>query len=130
MGSVVCALAVLVSCTTTNPIAVATDIEQRAFAMYGSFVIAEEQGAKLATDSRVPLSVRVAIKRADNAAKPAADALLQVLKTYEEVAQSFKIGATTHSTLNTAADNLDAQIKVSQQNVAALVNAMKVSTTP
>lgn len=66
-----------------NPFGPADSLEQRAFAAYGAFVVAEEQAVILVRDKRIPVSVRKAIQQADRVAKPAADALLQAAVIYQ-----------------------------------------------
>ncbi len=58
-----------------NAVAAADTLEQRAFALYGSFVVVEEQAAVLVRDKAVPKSVRKAVQAADAKAKPLADRL-------------------------------------------------------
>lgn len=48
-------------------------LEQKAFGLYGTFVVAEEAAAKLVADPSVPEEAKVALRQADAVAKPAAD---------------------------------------------------------
>ena len=66
----------LQACAASNPISKAETTEQRAFATYGTFVIIEEQAAKLVSSGELTRSAVIAIGRADERAKPVADTLL------------------------------------------------------
>lgn len=52
-------------------------LEQKAFLAYGTFVVLEEQAAKVYADETVPADIKARIQAADEAAKPAADAMLE-----------------------------------------------------
>lgn len=56
-----------------NAVGQASTLEQRAFALYGTFVTLEEAAAVLVRDTSIPKSVRKAIQAADKRAKPLAD---------------------------------------------------------
>ena len=56
-----------------QPINVAKTTEQRAYAAYGLFTIAEVRGANLIASPDVPDSIKKAIKSVDATAKPIAD---------------------------------------------------------
>ncbi len=56
-----------------NAVAAADTVEQRAFALYGSFVVVEEQAAVLVRNKAIPKGIRKAIQAADAKAKPLAD---------------------------------------------------------
>lgn len=113
------------ACASANPLAAANDLNQRAYAVYGSFVIAEEQGAKIEIDSAVPANIKQGIRIADAKAKPAADVLVKALQDYQAAAIALKAGASTQDKLNTAADNLTLWLNEAQRDVTALVNAVK-----
>ncbi len=66
---------ILSACGSLSPFSAAKSTEQKAFAAYGTFVIVEEQAAKLVGDPTVPTSVKRALQRVDAKAKPAADEL-------------------------------------------------------
>lgn len=118
-------LGLLHGCASTNPLAAATDLNQRAYALYGAFTIAEEQGAKLTGDASIPVAWKGAIRVADAKAKPTADALAQAVVDYDTIQASLKAGTTTQDKLNIAADNLAGWLVKAQADVTALVNAVK-----
>lgn len=78
LGVAMVPVAILGGCGTVqevNAVATASTLEQRAFALYGTFVVLEEQAAVLVRDRSIPKDVRKAIQRADKIAKPLADRL-------------------------------------------------------
>lgn len=80
----------LAGCSTVqqvNAVAAAETLEQRAFALYGSYVTLQERGAEIVRDRSVSKSVRKAIQAADRIAHPAAQAVLQGVR---EVAATRK----------------------------------------
>lgn len=60
---------------TANAVVAAETLEQRAYALYGTFVALEEAAVPLVRDKSIPKAVRKAIQRADARAKPLADRL-------------------------------------------------------
>lgn len=128
------ALMIAVSATLTgllpgcahSPLSAAKDVEQRAFAVYGSFVIVEEQAAKMSRDPSVPASVKQALRGADARAKPSADALLSALQAYQTGAAAIKgdaPGTGSGGTPDTAA--LQHAIDTAAGDVATLISAVK-----
>lgn len=71
----------IVGCT--NPAVKPETLEQKAFLAYGTFVVLEEQAAKVYADEAVPPDIKAAIQAADSAAKPAADAMLEAALALE-----------------------------------------------
>jgi hypothetical protein len=116
-------LAWLQGCATVaGPYKAAETAEQKAFALYGTFVVFEERGASVINDQRVDLDARRAIQRADAAAKPVADSLLDAALEVNEVRQ--EIGA-SENRLETVTRNLENWIMRFEPLVAQLVSAVK-----
>ena len=82
----------LQGCAGTNPIAVAETPEQRAFAMYGTFVIFSEKAADLAEQTSLPRSVRLGLVNAEERAKPVADSLLDAYTEFLVIKAEFDAG--------------------------------------
>lgn len=76
---------------------------QKAFALYGTFVVAEEAAAALIADPALPAAVRQGIRTADAVAKPLADALMAAAREYARAAAELRAlegaGATAPSPL-------------------------------
>lgn len=122
---VLCGVVSLVGCAS-NPVSAAQTPDQRAYAVYGAFVISEEQGAKVATDPTVDVHVRQAIQAADAKAKPSADALLKAYQDYAHAQTLLNAGTGSAAQFATASANLDQWIMTAEADVNALVAAVKV----
>ena len=88
-------MVVLGACAQSNPLARAETIEQKAFATYGTFVIFEEQAAKLVTSGVLPRSAIVRIGDADARAKDIADDLLAATLEFAEIRAEYLAGGGT-----------------------------------
>lgn len=66
---------VLPACTS-SPVKEAETFEQKAFALYGTYVIFQAKAAEMTQDSTTPEKVKQALRDADKAAYPVAEALV------------------------------------------------------
>ena len=116
-------LSALAGCAVTpkDVVDAAQTPEQTAFALYGTFVVYEEQAAALVEDPRTPLEVRAKIKTADAIAKPLADNLLEAAMVYVDVKAKFEAAETTVDKLNVAAQNLNYWVGRAAPAIKALV---------
>ncbi len=80
----------LQGCAASNPLAQAETVEQKAYAAYGSFVIAEEQAAKLVSSGQLTNSQKIAIGRADGRAKAIVDDLLVAVLEFEAIKAEYE----------------------------------------
>ena len=80
----------LQGCVASNPLAQAETVEQKAYAAYGTFVIAEEQAAKLVSSGQLNNSQIIAIGKADERAKAVVDDLIAAVLEFEEIQEEFK----------------------------------------
>lgn len=122
--------ALLSSCASSNPIAAAQTSAQRAYALYGTFVVFEEQGAQLVENPAVPASFKAAIRKADAVAYPAANALLTAINAYEAAKTAVASGAMTASQEQATANALAVAVSIAANDVQGLVSAVKSSTVP
>jgi hypothetical protein len=97
----------LAGCQSANPIAAAETPEQRAYAAYGTFVIAQETAADLVEQDTIPRGVRLRIIQAEERAKPVADSLLDAYMGFLIIKAEFDAGDTSESRLAAAANELD-----------------------
>lgn len=119
-------IALLSGCAGLNPFGAAKDLDQKAYATYGTFVIFEEQGAKLVADPTVPQSIKRAIAQADARAKPSADTLVTGIHQYETAQAAVKAGGSgAPNTLATVTANLNTWLQQARTDTAALVSAVK-----
>ena len=111
----------LAACKTlTAPVEVAQTPEQKAFALYGTFVAFEEVAASLAVDATTPAAVKSALKTADATAKPAADALLDAAQEVLKVKVQVDAGATTSDKLTIVNARLVEWVTEAQPKILAL----------
>lgn len=80
----------LQGCAASNPLAQAETVEQKAYAAYGTFVIAEEQAAKLVSSGQLNNSQIIAIGKADERAKAVVDDLLEAVLEFEAIKAEFE----------------------------------------
>lgn len=130
-----CVAALTFSACAVNPFKAATNLDQRAFASYGTFVVFEEQAAAVVQDPSIPGNVKQALKMADARAKPAADALLASVKQYEAISIALtqcpnqpdpaQCKTTTTDKLVIATANLNQWVTDATTQFNALVSAVK-----
>lgn len=99
-------LLILAACTS-NPFKTAETPEQTADALYGSYVIAKEQGAKLLGNPTIPDEAKRALAKAMVASKAPADSLQNALIEYSTILMQVTEGATHHDQLLIAEKNMD-----------------------
>lgn len=110
----------LQACASVNPIAAAETTEQRAYAMYGTFVIASEKAADLAENASLPRSVRLGLVDAEEDARPVVESMLEVLAEYETIRAQVDAGETSEDRLVIVANNLNSWV----DRVAPLINRL------
>jgi hypothetical protein len=118
-------LSSIIAGCASNPLKEAETAEQKAFAVYGTFVVAEETAAKLVLAPGVPANVKEALRRADREAKPAADALLAAAQEVILVRRELAAGTTTEQKLQIATTNLLMWYESARPKVQALVDVIK-----
>jgi hypothetical protein len=98
------------------------------YAIYGTFVIAEETAAKVATDVGEG-ATRNAIIAADEKAKPIADKLSDALAQYETIRGEVAAGRSTEEKLGIALVNVNRYINDTRPLVADLLKAIARART-
>lgn len=106
-GVTVATLPGCASVTEISAVAQAETTQQRAFALYGTFVVLEERAADMIADRSIPKTVRQRIQQLDKITKPAADIVFDLA-----------------SQLNTARRTLDAPGGATSAKVAALTTQL------
>ena len=115
----------LQACAGSNPIAAAETTEQRAFATYGTFVIIEEQAAKLVSSGQISDSAVRAIARADAQAKPVADSLLNATLEFIVIRSEYEAGETAERRFVSAMDSLNNWVERVRPLIANLISAVQ-----
>lgn len=116
------------SCSTVNSVATAQTPQQKAYAVYGTFVVFEEQAATVVALADVPQSAKDAIKAADAKAKPVADNLLAATKVVIQATNDVSAGKTTNDKLAIAVTSLSGWVDQATplvNNLIAAVNGAK-----
>lgn len=122
------AIIVAASCAY-NPVAAAKTPEQKAFAIYGEFVVFEEAAAKVASNPTTPATVLASIKSADARAKPVMDSTLSAALEVVSIEQQIAAGSTTQDKLVIATANLQSWVDQGTPLVNNLVSAVKGAKT-
>lgn len=124
------ALAFAVSACATSPKDVydaADNDMQKAYALYGTFVVYEEQGAVLVQDPRVGSDVKKVIRDADRRVKPVMDKLLQSVMAYDAIRNDVEAleGDTDLDKVRDAATRLKVWLDLAIPAVKGLVEAVR-----
>lgn len=76
---------VALSACTANPVKEAETFEQKAYALYGTYVIFQEKAAELVQDTTVPEKVKGGLRAADRVAYPVAESLVDAAVTVSDI---------------------------------------------
>lgn len=115
----------LQACAITDPISKAETTEQRAFATYGTFVIIEEQAAKLVSSGQIPNSAIRAIGRADAQVKPVADSLLDATLEFTVIRVEYEAGGSGEEKFVRAMNELNGWVERARPLIANLISAVQ-----
>lgn len=121
---VVVALA-LQACASINPVSRADTVGQKAYGLYGTFTVYEEQAAVVAQDANVPQNVRHSLVSLDTVAKPILDKLVDLALSLDGIRLDLKAGKTTEDQLVIATANLAQWYNDAVPKVHALVAAVQ-----
>lgn len=118
--ALICTLAVVGCASQKALLAEAQTPEEKAYALYGSFVVYEEVAATVVQDATTPASVKDALKKVDETAKPAADAMQDAARTVIKVQAQLAAGGTPEQKLQVVTDNLISWIVEAEPKIVAL----------
>lgn len=85
MKALLISVMVLLAGCPTTPVRQAETFEQKAYALYGTFVIFQVKAAELVQDAATPDRVKQGLRDADKAAFPVAEALVDTAVTVGEI---------------------------------------------
>ena len=77
-----------VSCASINPVGKAETLEQRAYAVYGTYVLFAEKAADLAENDALPRSVRLGLVNAEERTSPVIASLLNAAEEMQTLNNS------------------------------------------
>lgn len=118
-------LTALAGCQSANPIAAAETPEQRAYAAYGTFVIAQETAADLVEDTAIPRGVKLRIIAAEERAQPVAESMLDAYMGFLIIKAEFDAGETSEQRFMSASRELDDWVTQLAPLVAELLRNIK-----
>lgn len=122
---VVVAALLVAGCAALNPFSAANTLEQKSYALYGSFVIFEEQAAKIIQSPEVRASLKRDIQQADAVAKPAADQLKVAADSLIAAKRQLDAGATDKAKVRIAADNLSDWYRDAKPKIECFINIIE-----
>ena len=114
----------LSGCSTFAPVRAAKTVEQKAFALYGTFAIYQEAGVDIVRNETLPIGVRRAVQNADAAAKPIADSLLAATLEAQRVRAQVAAGTSTNARLVIVTNNLEDWVARAEPLINNLINAV------
>lgn len=119
-----CAFA-LAACQSANPLSAAETVEQRAYAGYGTYVIFAEKAADLAERPEISNSVKLRLIRAEEAASPVADSVLETVLEVEDIRDEIANSGTGQARLEAALVNLNSYVTRLTPLINELVRQVK-----
>lgn len=122
---VVAVIATLNACATFNPVSQAETTEQKAWALYGTFVVFQEQAAGLTKDPNTPAEWKSHLSRADREAYPVAEGLFRAGQEVIVARRLFAEDASQAEKLDIALRNLSAWYIRAQPAVGELVTTVR-----
>lgn len=127
LAAAVCVVAMMAlsACGSLNPVSRAETASQKTYALYGTFVVFEEQAAQIAQDSNVSLEVKRSLAAADAVAKPVMDKSVDLALTVDGIREDLAEGNSTEELLVIATENLMKWYLDAVPKVQALVAAVR-----
>lgn len=114
----------LAGCGSYSPVAVAETPEQKADAVYATFVIFEERAVSLAERPGTPQSVINSLARADRVVKPIMDSLQAAVSEVAKVRAELAAGDSTQDMLTVVTINLERWLIEAMPALQALIDAV------
>jgi len=118
------AVLTLSGCGST-PVQQAETPEQKAYALYGTYVIFQEKAAELVQDPAIPENVKQALRDSDRIAYPVAESLVEAVIEVEAIRQQVKAGMNSEERLTLAILNLSTIYFSAAPKLLAVVSAVK-----
>lgn len=115
--------------TVGGPLKAAETVEQKAFALYGTFVVFEEAAVTVVQNEQLPRSVRRAVQNADAKAKPVVDSLLDAVLEVQKIRLQVEAGTNTTERLLIVTANLENWIDRAVPVVNNLIGAVRNGDT-
>ena len=120
-----CFVLLLLLACASSPISVAETAEQKAFALYGTFVTFQAAALQVVTDPATPQSVKRKIADAEARAKPVADNMLESARALMVIKAELAAGETTEDKLETATARLGVWVNQMVPLINGLIAALE-----
>lgn len=122
-----CMLAATVAGCASTPVGSADTLEQRAYAIYGTFVIAQESVERL-TRPESPLSdtAKLAMIEASQRARPAVDSTVAALESYQRARTEFAAGRAEQGAFDAVVERLGLWVEEARGLVDGFMASVEV----
>jgi hypothetical protein len=100
------ALIASLSACKSNPFEAAETVEQKAYAAFGVFVVAQVQVGDILQNPAIPDDVKLRVQRAEQTARPVANSLVDAALEVETIREQLEAGEGTEERLAIATQNL------------------------
>lgn len=126
LANIACILTLMaVAACAPMPVQQAETPEQKAYALYGTYVIFQERAAELVQDTATPENVKQALREADRVAYPVAESLVDAVLEVEAIRQQVAAGMTSEEKLTIAISNLSTIYFSAAPKLLAVAAAVK-----
>ncbi len=128
VAMVMCMSVFITGCATLasiDPIGAAKTVEQRAYGVYGTYVIFQERAVPIVRDKKIPITIRRRIQQADRIVKPSADVVLATVKELSQARAAYQAGLDTKERITILVTRLESGISTLTPKVQALVAAVQ-----
>lgn len=122
-------LGMLSGCAGYNPVAVAETPEQKADAMYDTFLVYKQQAVNLAQKPGTPQSVINALASADRVVTPIMNSMQAAVSVVGKVRAELSAGINTQDMLDSVTLNLERWIIEAGPALQALIDAVATAQT-
>lgn len=110
---------------SNSPVQEAESFEQKAFALYGTYVIFQEKSAELVQDSATPENVKQGLRDADKIAYPLAESLIEAALEVAAIREQLEVAPDSAARLNIAIQNLSTIYFSAAPKMLAVISAVK-----
>lgn len=121
------AICCLAACAFVSPLQTAQTVEQKAYALYAEYTIAQGVAVTLVRDASVPAGVKEQIRKAEAVAFPIAEQLATTAQTVTEIREQFVVGITPQEKLESAVANLSNIYFAARPQLLSLINQVNAA---
>lgn len=115
------------NCAVVDPLRQAETTGQRAYALYGTYVIFVEKAADIVESPNVPPTLKLRLIAAEEKAAPIVESLIEVLFEYERIEREVKAQTTPPERLLAVSRNLETMLLEATPLIEVLINTVRGS---